>query len=146
MHDQIGSAWDYKTQSHFSILTLVAGVVFFISLKALRTRFVCRSHQAVQLLTLELFLIFSCQSHFSDRCQPRRKLRVNLFTTGNPFLGTKLLGFSTGRGSGALKGLMSSIACDRDGNDLRYSTKNTTAYIRRLIRDPLPKISSTCNF
>ena len=31
---------------------------------------------------------------------------VNLFTTGNPFLGTKLLGFSVGRGSGALKGLI----------------------------------------
>ena len=30
---------------------------------------------------------------------------VNAFTTGNPFLGTKLLGFSIGRGSGALKGL-----------------------------------------
>ena len=30
---------------------------------------------------------------------------VNPFTTGNPFLGTKLLGFSVGRGSGALKGL-----------------------------------------
>ena len=30
---------------------------------------------------------------------------VNPFTTGNPFLGTKLLGFSIGRGSGALKGL-----------------------------------------
>ena len=30
---------------------------------------------------------------------------LNPFTTGNPFLGTKLLGFSVGRGSGALKGL-----------------------------------------
>ena len=30
---------------------------------------------------------------------------INPFTTGNPFLGTKLLGFSIGRGSGALKGL-----------------------------------------
>ena len=30
---------------------------------------------------------------------------VNPFTTGNPFLGTKLLGFSIGRGSGAPKGL-----------------------------------------
>ena len=30
---------------------------------------------------------------------------VNPFTTGNPFLGTKLLEFSIGRGSGALKGL-----------------------------------------
>ena len=30
---------------------------------------------------------------------------LNPFTTGNPFLGTKLLGFSKGRGSGALKGL-----------------------------------------
>ena len=29
------------------------------------------------------------------------------FTTGNPFLGTNLLGFSIGRGSGALKGLVS---------------------------------------
>ena len=31
-------------------------------------------------------------------------LILNPFTTGNPFLGTKLLGFSIGRGSGALKG------------------------------------------
>ena len=30
---------------------------------------------------------------------------VNPFSTGNPFSGTKLLGFSIGRGSGALKGL-----------------------------------------
>ena len=30
---------------------------------------------------------------------------LNPFTTGKPFLGTKLLGFSIGRGSGALKGL-----------------------------------------
>ena len=29
----------------------------------------------------------------------------NAFTTGNPFLGTKLLGFSIGRGLGAMKGL-----------------------------------------
>ena len=29
--------------------------------------------------------------------------RVNSFGTGNPFLGTKLLGFSTGRSSGAPK-------------------------------------------
>ena len=29
---------------------------------------------------------------------------LNPFTTGNPFLGAKLLGFSIGRGSGALKG------------------------------------------
>ena len=30
---------------------------------------------------------------------------LNPFATGNPFLGTKLLEFSIGRGSGALKGL-----------------------------------------
>ena len=30
---------------------------------------------------------------------------LNPFTTGNPFLGTQLLAFSIGRGSGALKGL-----------------------------------------
>ena len=35
--------------------------------------------------------------HLSDVIYP--------FTTGNPFLGTKLLGFSIGRGSGAPKGL-----------------------------------------
>ena len=29
----------------------------------------------------------------------------NPFTTGNPYWGTNLLGFSIGRGSGALKGL-----------------------------------------
>ena len=29
---------------------------------------------------------------------------LNPFTTGNPFLGTILLGFSIGRGSGAPKG------------------------------------------
>ena len=34
---------------------------------------------------------------------------LNPFTTGNPFLGTKLLGFSMGKGSGALKGLTSQI-------------------------------------
>ena len=34
----------------------------------------------------------------------------NAFTTGNPFFGTELLAFSTGRGSGALiKGLSSQI-------------------------------------
>ena len=32
---------------------------------------------------------------------------LNPFTTGNPFLGTKLLGFSIGRGLGGLKGLIS---------------------------------------
>ena len=36
---------------------------------------------------------------------------VNPFTTGNPFLATKLLGFSTGRGSGALKGLNTASSC-----------------------------------
>ena len=30
---------------------------------------------------------------------------INPFTTGNPFLGTKLVGFSIGRDSGTLKGL-----------------------------------------
>ena len=30
---------------------------------------------------------------------------INPFTTGNPFSGTKILGFNIGRGSGALKGL-----------------------------------------
>ena len=34
----------------------------------------------------------------------------SLFTTGNPFLGTKLLGFSIERGSGALKGLTASAS------------------------------------
>ena len=34
---------------------------------------------------------------------------LNPFTTGNPFLGTKLLGFGIGRGSGALKGLKNEV-------------------------------------
>ena len=34
---------------------------------------------------------------------------LNPFATGNPFLGTKFLEFSVGRGSGALKGLSSRI-------------------------------------
>ena len=33
----------------------------------------------------------------------------NPFTTGNPFLATNLLGFSMGRGSGALKGLIFTV-------------------------------------
>ena len=37
------------------------------------------------------------------------------FTTGNPFLGTKLLGFSIGRGSGALKGLKAVRLAYSDG-------------------------------
>ena len=37
------------------------------------------------------------------------KKRLNPFTTGNPFLGTKLLGSSIGRGSGVLFGGESQI-------------------------------------
>ena len=37
--------------------------------------------------------------------QQKKRSGVNPFTTGNPFLGTKLLGFSIGRGSGVPKGL-----------------------------------------
>ena len=36
---------------------------------------------------------------------------VNPFTTGNPILGTRLLGFSIGRGSGALKRPSSEFCC-----------------------------------
>ena len=39
-----------------------------------------------------------------------RRFGVNAFTTGNPFLATKLLGISIGRGLGALKGLRSPVA------------------------------------
>ena len=46
---------------------------------------------------------------FAKREMTFQGLWLNAFTTGNPFLGTKLLGFSTGRGSGALKGLRSSV-------------------------------------
>ena len=41
----------------------------------------------------------------SEMVSERQRAPHNPFTTGNPFLGTKLLGFSIGRGSGALKGL-----------------------------------------
>ena len=37
--------------------------------------------------------------------------RFHAFTTGNPSLGTKLLGFSIGRGLGALKGLTRTLIC-----------------------------------
>ena len=40
-----------------------------------------------------------------DQIGTSLKKGLNPFTTGNPFLGTKLLGFSIGRGLGALKGL-----------------------------------------
>ena len=40
---------------------------------------------------------------------------INPFTTGNSFLGTKLLGFSIGRGSGAPKGLVPTLR-DRPRN------------------------------
>ena len=43
-------------------------------------------------------LFFSSKRFLGGSC-------LKPFTTGNPFLGTKLLGFSIGRGSGALKGL-----------------------------------------
>ena len=39
-----------------------------------------------------------------ERWSSRCNQKVNPFTTGNPFLGTKLLGLSIARGSGALKG------------------------------------------
>ena len=42
---------------------------------------------------------------FRNQVLGLRRTCLNPFTTGNPFLGTKLLGFSIGRGSGALKGL-----------------------------------------
>ena len=42
---------------------------------------------------------------FVTAAAKRFDVAVNLFTTGNPFWGTKTLGFSIGRGSGALKGL-----------------------------------------
>ena len=54
-----------------------------------------------------------CKPHttkYRNRSTPRTtktSMHVfNPFTTGNPFLGTKLLGFSVWRGSGALKGLI----------------------------------------
>ena len=43
-------------------------------------------------------------NHFDSVDIFRTVKGVNPFTTGNPFLGTKLLGFNIGRGSGALKG------------------------------------------
>ena len=45
------------------------------------------------------------QGLFSSRVAVPFAVLNNPFTTGNPFLGTKLLEFSIGRGSGALKGL-----------------------------------------
>ena len=50
----------------------------------------------------------SVQTRIVCRPKPARRQcakEVNPFTTGNPFLGTKLLGFSLGRGSGAQQGI-----------------------------------------
>ena len=44
----------------------------------------------------------------------------NPFTTENPFLGTKLLGFNVGRGSGALKGLTGSGPLARSDSDFAF--------------------------
>ena len=49
-------------------------------------------------------VLFFCQKKKSSVLG---EVLLNPFTSGNPFLGTKLLGFSLGRGSGALKGLSS---------------------------------------
>ena len=49
---------------------------------------------------------------------------LNPFTTGNPFLGTKLLGFSIGRGSGALEGLTTPFTFERG-----VTTWQTTATV-----------------
>ena len=43
----------------------------------------------------------------SEEVRERGRRRQYIpFTTGNPCLGTKLLGFSIGRGSGALEGIL----------------------------------------
>ena len=52
---------------------------------------------------MDAFFVFV----FVLSCGGWGKIDINLLTTGNPFLGTKLLEFSIGRGSGALKGLSS---------------------------------------
>ena len=50
-----------------------------------------------------------CRSRMTFSFFLRRmgKIKRNPFTIANPFLGTKILGFSIGRGLGALKGLSS---------------------------------------
>ena len=64
---------------------------------------------------------------------PREKqgLFFNRFTTGNPFLGTKLLGCSTWRGSGALKGLIVKLFKDESLAETKASTSKYV-YVRIL--------------
>ena len=57
------------------------------------------------LFYISLILILITVAYRDIPGTPRPIPSINPFTTGNPFMGTKLLGFSTGRGSGALKGL-----------------------------------------
>ena len=54
--------------------------------------------------------VFQLPTGSQPRAQ-RQVASINPFTAGNPFWGTSLLGFSIGRGLGALKGL----------NELSYS-------------------------
>ena len=60
---------------------------------------------------------------------PPHSDRLNPVTTGNPFLGTKLLGFCIGRGSGALKGLMESDPENRLQLLTRLEPQNSSLYV-----------------
>ena len=68
-----------------------------------------RSGPAKLHVRARLFGIFARKNRSWKKNAPGgwRAIKLNPFTTGNPFLGTKLLGFSIWRGSGALKGLSS---------------------------------------
>ena len=59
------------------------------------------------------------------------------FTTGNPFLGTKLLGYSIGRGSGSLKGSSTELSLRGSGHPLSYV--GTRVFVRG------PAVSRTRN-
>ena len=67
-------------------------------------------------------------SHLEPSLESSR-YRLNPFPAGNPFLGTKLLGFSIGSGSGAVKGLTrrrNLVHGHRTGPQQLWSWKNTS--------------------
>ena len=64
--------------------------------------FVCLRHVHRVYTNLALFSLVATKKKKTVRCEIKL---LDPFTTENPFLRTKLFGFSIGRGSGALKGL-----------------------------------------
>ena len=90
------------TTTYHAILRRQNGALFFyrsmcVHMSKLPRVAVFRIRSMMESIPFFVLVIFS-------RLNPSKGV-INVFTTGSPFLATKLLGFSIGRGFGALKGL-----------------------------------------